>query len=100
MKKIEKQVADRYFRLRTKLTVIYLAIGFSVSFLIVFFARDLSGITINGFPLHYFMGAQGAVLTFILLLFLNAIISDKIDEKFGINNEANEQISAGKTLDH
>ncbi len=93
-------MADRYFRIRTILTVIYLAIGFSVSFLVVFFAKELSHITINGFPFHYFMGAQGAVLTFIILLFINAIVSDKIDEKFGISHERNEQISSGKTLDH
>lgn len=84
MRKIEKKDADAYFRLRTTLIVIYLLIGFLVSFGVVIFARELSGFTINGFPFHYFMGAQGSILTFILLLFINAIVSDRIDKKFGI----------------
>lgn len=87
MRKIDKKDADAYFRLRTTLIAVYLLIGFLVSFGVVFFARELSGITINGFPFHYFMGAQGAILTFILLLFINAIVSDRIDRKFGIDHK-------------
>ncbi|RNF40398.1 DUF4212 domain-containing protein [Planococcus salinus] len=87
MRKIDKKEADAYFRLRTTLIVIYLAIGFTASFVVVFFAEALSGFSVNGFPFHYFMGAQGAVLTFIILLFINAIVNDRIDKKFGINQE-------------
>ncbi|HSI66425.1 MAG TPA: sodium/substrate symporter small subunit [Planococcus sp. (in: firmicutes)] len=85
MRKIDKKEADAYFRLRTTLIIIYLAIGFTASFGVVFFAEELSGFSINGFPFHYFMGAQGAVLIFILLLFINAIVNDQIDKKFGID---------------
>ncbi|MGH2318906.1 DUF4212 domain-containing protein [Planococcus sp. SE5232] len=85
MRKIDKKDADAYFRIRTTLVVIYLLIGFSASFVVVFFAEELSGFSINGFPFHYFMGAQGAVLIFIFLLFINAIINDRIDKKFGLD---------------
>lgn len=84
LRKIDKKEADAYFRLRTTLIIIYLAIGFTASFGVVFFAEELSGFTINGFPFHYFMGAQGAILIFILLLFINAIVNDQIDKKFGL----------------
>lgn len=46
------------------------------------------------------MGAQGAVLTFIILLFVNAKMGDAIDRKYGIDENKNEQISSGKVLDH
>ncbi|PYZ95228.1 hypothetical protein CR194_06860 [Salipaludibacillus keqinensis] len=97
MRKIEKDVADRYFRARVKLIVTFLTIGFLVSFGIVFFAEPLnqSGIYILGMPAHYYMGAQGAVATFIVLLFLNAVINDRVDRKFGIDESRNEQISGG-----
>lgn len=91
MKKIDKKDADAYFRLRTTLIIIYLTIGFLVSFVVVFFAEELSGITVNGFPLHYFMGAQGAVLVFIILLFINAFVNDRIDRKFGLDQGKKEQ---------
>ncbi|TWT04230.1 DUF4212 domain-containing protein [Planococcus sp. CPCC 101016] len=87
MRKIDKKDADAYFRIRTTLVVIYLLIGFSASFGVVFFAEELSGFSVNGFPFHYFMGAQGAVLIFILLLFINAIVNDRIDKKFGLDQD-------------
>ena len=87
LRKIDKKEADAYFRLRTTLIMIYLAIGFTASFVVVFFAEELSGFTVNGFPFHYFMGAQGAVLIFILLLFINAIVNDRIDKKFGLTQQ-------------
>ncbi|QOR66474.1 DUF4212 domain-containing protein [Cytobacillus suaedae] len=100
MKKIDKKIADGYFRERTRNIIIYLIIWFIVSFVVVFFAEPLSGFSINGFPFHYFMGAQGAVVTFIVLLFINAKVSDNIDRKYGIDESKNEQISSGKVLDH
>lgn len=100
MKKIDKEVADSYFREKTRNMVIYFIVWFIVSFGVVLFAEPLSRITINGFPFHYFMGAQGAVLTFIILLFINAKLSDGIDKKYGIDEDKNEQISSGKVFDH
>lgn len=100
MKKIDKKVADAYFKERTRNIVIYLIIGFLSSFGIVLFAEFFSKFSINGFPFHYFMGAQGAVVVFILLLFVNAKVSDSIDRKYGIDESKNEQLSTGKTLDH
>lgn len=100
VKKIDKKIADAYFKARTRNIIIYLAIGFLVSFGVVLFAEPLSKFSINGFPFHYFMGAQGAVLTFIIVLFVNAKVSDNIDKKYGIDESKNELISSGKVLDH
>ncbi|PPA69767.1 DUF4212 domain-containing protein [Jeotgalibacillus proteolyticus] len=100
MKKIDKKVADAYFRTRTTLIMIYLAIGFIASFGMVMFAESLSSIKFNGFPVHYYMGAQGAVLIFIILLFVNAFVSDRVDKKYGIDDARNESIGSGKTVDH
>ncbi|PTL37399.1 MAG: DUF4212 domain-containing protein [Alkalicoccus sp.] len=97
MQKVEKKVADQYFKIRTTLVVVFLIIGFSVSFGVAFFAEAIneSGAMIMGMPAHYYMGAQGAVVTFVILLFLNAIISDQVDKKFGIDEKQNVKISGG-----
>ncbi len=100
MRKIDKDVADAYFRARTMLVIICLIIGGFVSFGVVLFAEAFSTFTILGMPAHYYMGAQGAVITFVILLFANAIISDQIDKKFGIDEEQNTRVSSGKVLDH
>ncbi|SDO10794.1 DUF4212 domain-containing protein [Alkalicoccus daliensis] len=101
MRKVEKSVADKYFKIRTTMIIIFLLIGFSVSFGVAFFAESIheAGTTIMGMPAHYYMGAQGAVVTFVILLFLNSIISDQVDKKFGIDEKQNVQIS-GSGADH
>ncbi|UTR08795.1 DUF4212 domain-containing protein [Evansella sp. LMS18] len=97
MRKIEKKKADQYFKIRTTLIVVFLAIGFLVSFGVAAFADVIleTGATIMGMPAHYYMGAQGAVATFVILLFLNAVISDRIDKKFGIDEKQNVKLSGG-----
>ncbi|MGO4890222.1 DUF4212 domain-containing protein [Anaerobacillus sp. MEB173] len=100
MKKIDKSIADAYFRKRTRNMFIYLAIGFLASFGVVMFQEFFSQFTFLGMPFHYYMGAQGAILVFIAMLVANAAISDKIDKDFGIDDEASVRIGAGNTLDH
>ena len=100
MKKIDKSVADAYFREKNMFIMIYLVIWLGVSFGIALFAESLQFTIFGGFPFHYFMGAQGSIVVFIILLFVNAKVSDRIDKKYGIDENANEVLSAGKTLDH
>ncbi|MFJ8238037.1 DUF4212 domain-containing protein [Ureibacillus sp. NPDC094379] len=100
MRKIDKSVADGYFREKNTYMVIYFIIWAIVSYGVVLLAEPLSTIYFNGFPFHYFMGAQGALAVFIILLFVNAIVGDKIDKKYGINDKKNEEIGMGSTVDH
>lgn len=100
VKKIEKSRADAYFREKNTYMVIYFIIWAIVSYGVVLIAEPLSDIYFNGFPFHYFMGAQGALAVFIILLFVNAIVGDKIDKKYGIDHNKNESIGRGTTIDH
>ncbi|WP_347548425.1 sodium/substrate symporter small subunit [Pseudalkalibacillus hwajinpoensis] len=97
MRKIDKKKADAYFKSRVRLIAILLVIWFGVSFGVVLFAETLAKYTFNGFPLHYFMGAQGSILVFILLLFVNAYITDRIDQKYNLV-EKKAKASKGQTL--
>ncbi|RSL29678.1 DUF4212 domain-containing protein [Salibacterium salarium] len=99
MQKVDKKVADAYFRTRTRLVVIFLSIGFLVSFGVVAFAEFFSQFKFLGVEFHYYMGSQGAVIIFILCLFLNAVFSDKIDKKYGIDDSANATISNNNNRD-
>ncbi|MBM7610373.1 putative solute:sodium symporter small subunit [Lysinibacillus composti] len=100
MRKIDKSVANGYFREKNTYMVIYFIIWAVVSYGVVLLAEPLSTIYFNGFPFHYFMGAQGALAVFIILLFVNAIVGDKIDKKYGINDKKNAEIGMGSTVDH
>ncbi|MFJ7736867.1 DUF4212 domain-containing protein [Lysinibacillus sp. NPDC097287] len=100
MKKIDKKVADAYFREKNRYMVIYFTIWFLVSYVVVAFADSLTEIQFLGFPFHYFMGALGALFTFIVLLFVNAIVGDKIDKKYGIDDARNKEIGAKNMIEH
>ncbi|RKQ18893.1 DUF4212 domain-containing protein [Ureibacillus endophyticus] len=100
MKKIDKSKADAYFREKNTYMIIYFIIWAIVSYGVVLFAEPLSDIYFNGFPFHYFMGAQGALAVFIILLFVNAVVGDKIDKKYGIDEKRNEEIGRTTTVDH
>ena len=100
MKKVDKKVADAYFREKNLYMIAYFTIWFLVSFVVVAFADSLTEIKLLGFPFHYCMGAIGALFTFIVLLFINAVVGDKIDEKYGIDHARNEEIGAKNMIDH
>jgi putative solute:sodium symporter small subunit len=100
VKKIDKSIADAYFREKNMYMIIYFIIWAVVSYGVVLFAEPLSDIYFNGFPFHYFMGAQGALAVFIILLFVNAFVGDKIDKKYGIDEKQNEAIGATNSIDH
>ncbi|MFD2707039.1 DUF4212 domain-containing protein [Salibacterium lacus] len=96
MRKVDKKTAEAYFRMRTRLIIIFLSIGFVVSFGVAAFAEFFSQFKFLGVEFHYYMGSQGAVIVFILCLFLNAVFSDRIDKKYGIDDTANAAVSDQK----
>jgi putative solute:sodium symporter small subunit len=101
MKKIDMKIAESYYKKRVRNIIIFLSIGFLVSFVPVIFAEALSQVSfIGGVPLHYYMGAQGSILVFIILLFTNAVVSDKMDRDFGIDEARSEALGSGKVSDH
>ena len=100
MKKVDKKVADAYFREKNLYMIAYFTIWFLVSYVVVAFADSLTEITIIGFPFHYFMGAIGALFTFIVLLFVNAIVGDRIDKKYGIDDATNKEIGSKNMVEH
>ena len=60
---------------------------FSFSFVIHFFARQLNEIVIIGFPLGFYMAAQGSLIAFVVLCFWNASAQNRIDEEYGVAEE-------------
>jgi len=66
---------------------IALAIWAFFSFVIHFFVNSLNAIVILGFPLGYYMAAQGSLIVFVALLFWFARRQDSIDREFGVAEE-------------
>jgi putative solute:sodium symporter small subunit len=64
--------------------VVALAIWAFFSFVIHFFVFQLNGIVILGFPLGFYMAAQGSLIAFVVLLFWFAWAQDSVDRQFGV----------------
>jgi putative solute:sodium symporter small subunit len=70
-----------------RLTYIMLGIWAFFSFFIHMFATSLNGIKILGFPLGFYMAAQGSLIVFVIQLFWFAKAQDKVDRKYGMAEE-------------
>lgn len=76
-----------YWRQNVRLTAILLAIWFVVTYVVGWFARDLNAITIFGFPLGFYIGAQGALIVYVVLIFYYAKRMNQLDKQFGVAEE-------------
>jgi putative solute:sodium symporter small subunit len=84
---MDMQLPDKcreYWRKNLWLTGSLLGIWFAVTFLVVWFARDLSDITFLDFPLPFWVGAQGALIVYVLLIRYYARRMNELDEEYGV----------------
>jgi len=63
---------------------IMLILWATFSFFIHMFVEQLNTITILGFPLGFYMAAQGSLLAFVIMLFIFAKRQDTIDRQEGV----------------
>ncbi len=78
---------EQYWRRTSTLMWTILALWFFFSFVVHFFATPLNQIVIFGFPLGFYMAAQGSLISYVVLCFWNASAQNKIDEEFGVAEE-------------
>ena len=82
-----KAALAAYWVENKRLTAITLVIWALVSFGATFFVEALNGIVIFGFPLGYYMGAQGSLIVFVLLIFNYSATMNKVDHKYNLHEE-------------
>ncbi|MGE0734746.1 MAG: DUF4212 domain-containing protein [Alphaproteobacteria bacterium] len=73
-----------YWRKTSTLMWTIMILWFIFSFGVHLFATSLNKIVILGFPLGFYMAAQGSLVIFVILCFWNARAQNKIDEEFGV----------------
>ena len=75
---------DAYWGKTTRLMWIIMGLWFFFSFGIHLFAVQLNSLKVFGFPLGFYMAAQGSLIAFVVLCFWNAHAQNEIDEEFGV----------------
>ncbi len=80
---------DAYWRYNVKLTTILLVIWFVVTYLISgLWASWLNQYSVLGFPMGYYMAAQGSLAIFVIEIAVYAYLMNRKDEEYGIREEA------------
>jgi putative solute:sodium symporter small subunit len=84
-----KQREDAHWRKTTRLMLTHLGIWFFFGYVIHMFVVPLNTISIPflGFPLGFYMAAQGSLIVFVVMLFVFARQQEKIDQEFGFAEE-------------
>ena len=87
------QLTDKhreYWDKNLRLTAILLAIWFVATYVVTYFARELNEIVILGFPFGFYMGAQGALIIYVLIIWFYARTMNKMDKDYGVHEEGEE----------
>ncbi len=71
-----------HWRRTRRVTMLLLALWFLTTFGTVFFARELAGLTVFGWPLSFYLAAQGSSLAYLAMIGAYALIMDRIDRRF------------------
>lgn len=71
----------RYWRRTSRFTLVLLLIWFIVTFIAIFFARQLSHYTLFGWPISFFMAAQGSILIYVTLIGIYALYMRRLDRQ-------------------
>jgi putative solute:sodium symporter small subunit len=83
------QMTDRhreYWQKNLRITGILLAIWFVVTFVVGYFARDLN-FSFFGWPFSFWMGAQGALVVYVVIIWYYARYMNKLDQEYGVAEE-------------
>ncbi len=72
-----------YWRKNLNITAVLLGLWFVVTFVVTYFARDLS-FNFFGWPFSFWMAAQGALVVYVAIIWYYAHYMNKLDQEHGV----------------
>ena len=75
-----------YWRKSLSITAWLMLVWFVVTFGVAFFARDLS-FSFFGWPFSFWVGAQGALGVYVLIVGVYAYLMNRLDEAYSLNED-------------
>ena len=80
-----KPDGDMLWRRQRRLTLILLLLWLAVTFGISWFADELNTLTFFDFPLGFYMGAQGTLFIYLLIVWFYNRSMRRLEAEFGID---------------
>lgn len=84
----------RYWRFNVTLISVLMLVGFAFSFVVPLFARRLSSVRVAGFRLPFYIGAQGAIIVYLLLIAVYIVAMTRADRRLRQAAAADSAVSA------
>jgi putative solute:sodium symporter small subunit len=84
---LDKEKLKAYWAFNVRLTTIVMVIWFVVTYVAIYFTPQLNSLVILGFPFGYYMGAQGSLIIFVILIFWYAFKMNAADKEYGVEEE-------------
>ena len=78
-----------YWGKNIRITMVLLAIWFVVTFVVGWLARDLT-FTFFGWPFSFWMGAQGALAIYVIIIWYYARYMNNLDREYDVHEGEDE----------
>jgi len=76
---------NQYWHKNLIITAVLLLVWFVVTFVEAWYARELNGITFLGFPLGFYMSAQGSLAIYVAIIGIYAYLMRKLDKEYNVD---------------
>lgn len=76
---------QEYWRKNLVITAILMAIWFTATFIEGWYARELNNISFLGFPLGFYMSAQGSLIIYVVIIGFYARYMNKLDREYDVH---------------
>jgi putative solute:sodium symporter small subunit len=76
---------NEYWRKNLVITAVLLLVWFIVTFVEAWFARELNTMTFLGFPLGFYMSAQGSLAIYVIIIGIYAILMRRLDLEYNVD---------------
>ncbi|MDP2241714.1 MAG: DUF4212 domain-containing protein [Burkholderiales bacterium] len=78
---------EEYWRKNLVITAILMVIWFLATFVEGWYARELNSITFLGFPLGFYMSAQGSLIIYVVIIGFYARYMNRLDKEYDVHEE-------------
>jgi putative solute:sodium symporter small subunit len=75
---------QEYWRRNLRMTAVLLIIWFVVTYVMAYFAIPLAEINFFGWPLSFYMAAQGSLAIYVIIIYVYAKRMRKMDLEYGV----------------
>ncbi len=79
-----------YWSRNLRITAVLLAIWFVVTFVVGYYAREFFNVNFFGWPFSFWMGAQGALVVYVIIIWYYARYMNNLDREYGVDEGEEE----------